>query len=152
MKTIADLPCACATARRAARALTQLYDGRLRQSQIEASQYALLSAIDRMNGANQATIGRMLELDKTSLSRNLQWLKRKGWIELSAADPSKNDGRERRFVLSAEGRQKLESAQPAWQAVQEQLRSELSAAEWETMWKVFRVVTQAAQRLRALQH
>jgi DNA-binding MarR family transcriptional regulator len=151
VKPIPDLPCACATARRAARALTQLYDGRLRQSQIEASQFTLLSAIDGMNGANQAAIGRMLDLDKTTLSRNLQWLKRRGWIELSPADPLKNDGRERRFVLSVQGKQKLESAQPAWRAAQEQLQSELTAAEWETMWKAFRVVTEAAQRLRANQ-
>jgi DNA-binding MarR family transcriptional regulator len=150
-KPIPDLPCACATARRAARALSQLYDGRLRHSQIEASQFTLLSAIDAMNGANQATIGRMLELDKTSLSRNLQWLKRKGWIELSPAAPSQRDGRERRFVLSAAGKQRLEAAQPAWRAAQEQLQSELSAAEWETMWKVFRVVTQAARRLQEKQ-
>jgi DNA-binding MarR family transcriptional regulator len=146
-----DLPCACATARRAARALTQLYDGRLRQSGIEASQFSLLSVIDAMNGANQAAIGRMLELEKTTLSRNLQWLKRKGWIESVPAGGSKTDGRERRFILSVAGKQCLESAKPAWRAAQEQLQSALTAAEWETMWKVFRVVTQAAHRRRVKQ-
>lgn len=150
-RTPHNLPCACATARRTARALTQLYDSSLRSSQIEASQFILLSAIDGLNGANQAAIGRMLDLDKTTLSRNLQWLKRKGWIESAPEDASRNDGRERRFVLSAAGKQHLEAAQPAWRAVQEQLRSELSAAEWETMWKVFRAVTQAVRRLQEKQ-
>jgi DNA-binding MarR family transcriptional regulator len=139
-----DLPCACATARRAARALTQLYDARLRQAQIEASQFTLLSVLDATRGCNQAVIGRMLDLDKTTLSRNLQLLKRNGWIESSPAD----DARERRFVLSSSGKQKLDAAQPAWQSAQEQLRAELSPTEWETMWKAFRVVTQAANRLR----
>jgi len=141
---IPDLACACATARRAARALTQAYDGRMRQSQIETSQFALLSALHACQGSNQAVIGRILDLEKTTLSRNLQWLKRKGWIELAPAD----DGRERRFVLTHAGRQKLESAQPAWRDAQEHLRSELSAADWETMWKIFRVVTEAAHRVQ----
>ena len=142
-----DLPCACATARRAARALTQLYDARMRPSQIEASQFTLLSVLDARKGCNQAVIGRMLDLDKTTLSRNLQWMKRKGWIESSPAD----DARERRFVLSSSGKQKLDAAQPAWHSAQEQLRAELSPTEWEAMWKAFRVVTRAANRLREKQ-
>ena len=142
-----DLPCACATARRAARALTQWYDARMRPSQIEASQFTLLSVLDAKQACNQAVIGRMLDLDKTTLSRNLQLLKRKGWIESSPAE----DGRERRFILSSAGKQRLAAAQPAWRDAQDQLRSELSAAEWETMWKAFRVVTQAANRLREKQ-
>lgn len=142
---IHDLPCACATARRAARALTQWYDARMRQGQLEASQFGLLSVLDATQGCNQAVIGRILDLDKTTLSRNLQLLKRKGWVEASPAD----DARERRFVLSDSGKQKLEAVQPAWRDAQEQLRAQLSPAEWETMWKAFRVVTQAANRLRA---
>jgi DNA-binding MarR family transcriptional regulator len=139
-----DLPCACATARRASRALTHLYDAHMRQSQLEASQFGLLSVLDATQGCNQAVIGRMLDLNKTTLSRNLQLLKRKGWIESSPAD----DARERRFVLSTAGKQRLEAAQPAWREAQDQLRSELTATEWEAMWKAFRAVTQAASRLR----
>jgi DNA-binding MarR family transcriptional regulator len=73
-----DLPCPCATARRMARLLTQLYDSHLRSAQIEASQFTLLSVLDGMPACNQQTLGRMMGFDKTTLSRNLKRLEQRG--------------------------------------------------------------------------
>src|SRR5262249_52995650 len=54
-----DLPdiskCACTTLRRAARLVTQLYDEELRRH-LPASQFALLSAIERRPGCNQSML------------------------------------------------------------------------------------------------
>lgn len=138
----ADLPCACATIRRAARAVTQLYASYLRASRIEGTQYSLLSMLGSFGPCSQTAIGRRFALDKTTLSRNLQLLRRKGWIETAAS----TDGRERRYTLSAAGRKRLETARPAWRQAQNRLRASMTAKEWNTMWKAFRIVTDAAQR------
>ena len=135
------MPCACATARRAARAVTQLYDSHLRANNIEGTQFALLSVLGSQGPCSQATIGHLFALDKTTLSRNLKLLKNKGWVEAAAAD----DGRERRFILSAAGKKRLAEAKPAWRRAQEQLRSSMTAKEWDAMWKAFRIVTKAAR-------
>ena len=66
---LVDLPCACATVRRAARAVTQLYDGHLRASDIEGTQFALLSVLKSQAPCSQAAISERFALDKTTLSR-----------------------------------------------------------------------------------
>jgi len=135
-----DLPCACATVRRAARAVTQLYDRHLRASDIEGTQFALLSVLKSQGPCSQAAIGERFALDKTTLSRNLTLLKNKGWIESAAAE----DGRERRYVLTAVGERRLGAARPAWRRAQEHLRSSMTEKEWDAMWKAFRALTTAA--------
>jgi len=113
----------------------------MRSAQIEASQFALLTVLDKQPGCNQEVIGRMLAFDKTTLSRNLKLLQRKGWIEPSPAE----DRRVRGFRVTTSGRERLDAAKSGWSKAQEQLRSKMGAGEWESMWKAFRAVTQAAR-------
>jgi|HubBroStandDraft_6_1064221.scaffolds.fasta_scaffold757871_1 DNA-binding MarR family transcriptional regulator len=139
-----DLPCACATARRMARVVTQLYDAHLRSAAIEASQFTLLSALEALPGCNQQTLGRMMGFDKTTLSRNLKRLEQRGWIEPSAG----KNRREHGFVLTGAGRERLAAAKPAWSQAQQQLQSTMSTGEWVAMWEAFRTVTRAAGKAR----
>src|SRR5437763_16590965 len=97
---VADLACACATVRRASRAVTVLYDRCLQGHGIEGPQFALLAMVDRTGPCCQAAIGRRFVLDKTTLSRNLKRLEQRGWIAMSAGV----DGREKRVALTPAGR------------------------------------------------
>jgi DNA-binding MarR family transcriptional regulator len=124
--------------------VTQLYDRRLHGAGIEASQFALLSVLDRMPGCSQAVQGRLLAMDKTTLSRNFKLLRRRGWIEPS---PGK-DERERGFRLTRAGRERLEAAKPLWKAVQERLQLIMGPRQWETSFKTLRALTQAAYAAR----
>ena len=132
--TLPEIECACATVRRAARLLTQLYDEELRES-VQASQFALLSALEKRPGCNQAILSRALAFDKTTLSRNLSLMQKKGWIRVAAAE----DRRERGFCLTAAGKKLLERAQ-------NRLRSAMTSQQWDSMWQVLRYVTDAAYR------
>ena len=142
---LTEFSCACATARQVSRVLTQLYDSRLRGTGIEAPQFALLLTLDKQGPCSQAALGRRYAIDKTTVSRNLKLLERNGWIE----SPPANDTRERRFTLTAAGRKRLVAAKPEWKKAQEQLRSGMTAAQWDAMWRVFRIVTSAAQTARS---
>ena len=139
------LPCACASVRRASRLLSQLYDGELREHDLEATQYALLGVLSAMPGRSQQEIGTALGMDKTTLSRNLQLLRRRGWLETVAGE----DARERRLQLSPQGRQRLVAAQPSWKRAQDRVKRELSAAEWAKVWEAIGLLTQAAGRATA---
>lgn len=143
-EALVEFPCACATVRRAARAVTQLYDGHLRDAGIEGTQFALLSALSSHGPCSQAAIGHRFALDKTTLSRNLKLLKLKGWIEAADAE----DSRERRYVLTAAGEKRLAAARPAWRRAQEHLRSSLTAKEWDALWKLLHAMTAAAKAAR----
>ena len=142
-RPLTDLACACATARQAARVLTQLYDQRLRGTGMEAPQFALLVTLSNEGPCSQATLGRRYALDKTTVSRNLKVLERNGWIR--SLVPS--DKRERRFALTPGGRRQLAAARPAWKAAQAHVRSALGAEQWDGMFRTLAAVTAAAQRL-----
>lgn len=142
---VAEIPCACAAARRAARALTQFYDAHLRVSGVETTQFSLLAVLGSGDSFSQAALSRRFSLDKTTLSRNLRLLRNKGWIEVSPAP----DGRERRYLLTPSGRKSLAKARPEWQRAQAELRSILSERAWQQMFRSFRIVTMASQTARA---
>lgn len=134
------IPCACVAARRAARAVTQLYDRHLRATGVEAPQFALLAVMQALGPSSQTAIGRTLALDKTTLSRNLKVMHRNRWIETAPAD----DARQRRYRLTLLGQQRLAQARPKWRRAQQRLQDSMSEAEWTAMWKAFAVVTAAA--------
>jgi DNA-binding MarR family transcriptional regulator len=142
--SVEGIVCACATIRRASRAVTQLYDKWLRDHGIEGPQFALLAMLERLGECNQTTMGQRLDLDKTTLSRNLRLLKQRGWIDVAAG----TDARERRVALTTGGRRQLAAAKPAWRKAQAQLRSALNEHDWNTMLRVLDGVTDAARRAR----
>ncbi|MGH9143969.1 MAG: MarR family winged helix-turn-helix transcriptional regulator, partial [Vicinamibacterales bacterium] len=127
--------------RQAARALTQLYDGRLRRIGMQAPQFALLMTLNGHSASSQIALGRRYGLDKTTVSRNLKWLSNMGWIESSAG----GDSRTRAFRLTAEGRRRLAAALPEWKKAQAQLRAALTEEQWHAMFRAFRTVANAAR-------
>jgi DNA-binding MarR family transcriptional regulator len=140
----ADLRCACAAARQAARILTQLYDRKLRGADVEAPQFAMLMTLDRLGPCSQADLGRRYALDKTTMSRNLKLLQGRGWIEAA----SSSDRRQRRFGLTDAGRKRLREAKPLWNKAQSQLRQALSGEQWEEMFRMFQKVAVAARNMQ----
>ena len=136
-----DLPCACATARRTALALTRMYDACLRSAGLEVPQFALLNMLAKAGPSSQAAMGRQFALDKTTLSRNLKALAKKGWVKAAPGA----DARERRFVVTAAGRARVAAARPGWQKAQRFVRASMPPHDWEAMWRVMRALTEAAQ-------
>ncbi|HEX5411043.1 MAG TPA: MarR family transcriptional regulator [Terriglobia bacterium] len=80
------LPCACANLRRAARAVTRLYNGELQRDGIEVTQFTLLMALNKTGAIPQGALGRLLALDSTTLTRMLDLMKRRGWVQAKEGD------------------------------------------------------------------
>lgn len=139
----ASLGCACATARQLARVLTQLYDGHLRRAGVEAPQFALLMALQKGGPCRQSELGQRHALDKTTVSRNLKVLARKGWIAFEGT----TDRRERHVALTAAGRARLRRASTQWSRAQRALRSAMPEEQWRALFDNFRAVLAAAQPL-----
>lgn len=136
-----DLGCACASIRRAARLVTQLYSREMGPD-IEPSQFALLSVLHRRPGCGQMSLGRVLGLDKTTLSRNLRLMKKNGWIEPALTE---DDRRERGYRLTEAGKKLVAATKPAWERAQGKLRASVGADEWEIAKNVFDRIAAAAQ-------
>lgn len=139
-----EISCACANARRAARLVSKLYAQEMGKA-LEPGQFALLSVLNGMPGRGQSPLARNLGLDKTTLSRNLLLMQKRGWIERVSGD----DQRERGYRLTPKGGRLLAEARPRWQKAQEKFRAAMTPAEWEAMMSAFRAVGRAVQKAQA---
>ncbi len=137
-----ELPCACASLRRASRAVTQLCDDELRASGLRSTQFTLLQVLAITGSITQGRLGELLSLDSSTLTRTLRPLVGRGWVR---SVPGR-DRRERLFQLTPAGRRKLEDARPSWERAQQRLRKALGAGDWQGMQSVLLGVTEAAQR------
>lgn len=106
--------------RRLSRAVTEIYDAKLRPFGITAVQFSLLEIIGRMQPTTRADIARKQELDKSTLSRDLKSIFWDGWVEEVRQGAN---GRSRPIALTKAGRQLLLDAESARRTAQEEVTS-----------------------------
>jgi DNA-binding MarR family transcriptional regulator len=121
--------CACFNLRKAARAVTQLYEAALAPSGMHATQFSVLVALAVADGAPLSRVAEGLVMDRTTLTRNLRPLARRGWVRIEEGE----DRRERNVGLTRSGRVALERALPLWQQAQARLQEQLGDARWARM-------------------
>jgi DNA-binding MarR family transcriptional regulator len=108
--------CRCLAARRYARAVTRLFENKLRPHGLRATQFSVLAALALVGPTGVTELAGMLGLERTTLTRVAAVLERNGWISVGRED----DGRRRPFRLTGGGRRKVEGAFPAWKEAQDQ--------------------------------
>jgi DNA-binding MarR family transcriptional regulator len=135
------MPCACATLRRAARAVSQVYGRKMRECGLEITQFTLLQVLHSGGELTQGGLGEILAMDSTTLSRTLRLLEKR---DLIAVRPGR-DRRERLWRITRAGERTLDRAQSSWQEAQTLLRQALGEAGWKTMMTWADTVTVAAQ-------
>jgi DNA-binding MarR family transcriptional regulator len=96
------------------RVVTKLYDDALRPLDLKASQLDLLVVTAKLGLAQPAKICGLLQLDTSTLSRNVGRLRAKGWVELVPGA----DARTQPFRLTVRGGNLLQRALPAWEQTQ----------------------------------
>src|SRR5512136_3467529 len=106
MPAMDPVACYCANARRAALALTALYDGALAPHGLKVTQFSLLHAVRRRGAPNLTALAEATGLDRSTLGRNLRLLEAAGFVALSLGD----DQRDRRVALTGDGRSRLREA------------------------------------------
>jgi DNA-binding MarR family transcriptional regulator len=121
--------CVAFNLRKAARSVTQLYDGALRDAGVRSTQLALLVATAKYQ---PVSIGRLAELtvtDSSTLSRSLRVMRSRAWVTVS-----KRSQQRQRFVqLTAGGRRALARALAAWRQIQARLVRQIGAREWRRL-------------------
>ena len=100
------------------RVITNIYDDALRPLDLKVSQMNVLVAAAKMGTARPAAVCERLHLDVSTLSRNVERMKGRGWLEVVPDE----DGRSQPFRLTPQGRKLLEKAVPAWSAAQQQVK------------------------------
>jgi DNA-binding MarR family transcriptional regulator len=124
-----ELPCICASLRRAARAVSRVYEAELRSSPLTGPQLTLLQVLARTGSVTQGQLGHALAIDSTTLSRTLKPLEAGRLIRI---DPGR-DRRERHLHLTSEGKRQLQRALPAWERAQQRLKTTLGGHRWRAL-------------------
>jgi len=106
--------CACANLRKAARAVTQVFDDALAPSGLKVTQFTLLVTSRLMRESTINDLAERMVIDRTTLSRNLKPLVRSGLLEVRRGE----DGRTRLVRITPAGEHALEVAYPLWQQAQ----------------------------------
>ena len=132
-----DDPCLCTSLRQAALAVTQIYDEALEPSGLKITMFRLLRRISDAGGPTISELARIVDLDRSTLGRNLKVLKRLGYVQLAGGE----DERSKIVVLTAKGKTKLEKAVPLWDKAQRSMQARLGderAAVFRILSKVTR--------------
>lgn len=103
------------------RVITNIYDDAFRPLDLKVSQMSILVATAKLGTARPTEICEHLHLDVSTLSRNVERMKARGWLEVVPDE----DGRSQPFRLTPQGRKLLEQAMPAWREAQQQVKKVL---------------------------
>lgn len=128
--------CIATRVRQLSRIITRVYDDALRAHGITASQFTLLTQLAQQDSITAAEIGFSLDIEKSTLSRNLKRLLALGHIIM---DPPAGR-RGRGLHLTPRGQAVIKEAYPLWLAAQKRTTEVMGANSRSTLDQL---VTQA---------
>jgi DNA-binding MarR family transcriptional regulator len=106
--------CLAARVRRLNRVVTSFYEAALRPLDLKVSQFTILILTAQAGLAKPSAICELLDLEASTLSRNVERMRARGWLEVVPGE----DARTQPFRLTAKGRSLLDAALPAWEEAQ----------------------------------
>ena len=122
-KKVASLGQSCPLGhlRKATRIMEHIFDETLRPSGLRGSQLAVLAVTALVGPTNMSSMAERLVMDRTTLTRNLKPLERRGLIKIATGE----DRRTRDVSLTAEGERVMAQVMPLWEAAQNLVIQEL---------------------------
>ena len=106
--------CSSEKLRSLSRRVSQHFDRIVGVAGLKTTQYSLLSNIVRLGRVRPGELAALLEMDASTLTRNLQPLVAQGWVLVGPGD----DGRTRFVSATDSGREKRAAAQREWKKAQ----------------------------------
>jgi DNA-binding MarR family transcriptional regulator len=113
--------CTAFRLRKLTRRLTQHYDACLAPAGLRVTQYSLLSMLVHNPPLAMAELAQRMEMDRTTLTRNLQLLTAAGLVEAATGA----DARTRLVTVSGSGREAWGEARPLWRRAQNEVNAAL---------------------------
>ena len=121
--TLGDPACTGALLRRAMRRMTQIYDDALRPFDLKLTQYSVLANLAQNPGISITDLADRLEIDRTTLSRNLGPLQKRGLIAIDTV----GTGRRRQLAVTENGMELIRQVYPSWRTAEFKVRGLLGS-------------------------
>lgn len=104
-----------------ARLVTSIFDQALRPLGVSVGQVNHLVVLARMSPLSSLDVARVLAIEASTVSRNLDRMRMQGWIETSAGE----DPRTYEWRLTPAGKSLLRRLHPVWREAQQRVEERL---------------------------
>jgi DNA-binding MarR family transcriptional regulator len=131
------------------RVISAIYDEALAPLDLKGSQVNVLSTLAHRGPSAQTDLCALLKMDKSTLSRNIERMRKRGWLEAELA----GDHRTHTVSLTPKGSQLLRDAYPLWRKAQEEAARRMGqegVAALETLMKRLGALGGSRERISAL--
>jgi DNA-binding MarR family transcriptional regulator len=118
--------CASFNFRRAARAVTSLYDRAFEPFGIRSTQFSILIGIAKTQPTSISALSDLLVIDGSTLTRSLRLLRKQGLLSIS----DRCTKRQRFLTLTLKGERTLAASLSAWRKAQDRFVQALGADYW----------------------
>jgi len=119
--------CAAYQFRRTSRAVARLYDTAIASSGLRSTQFAILTAIAKLQPVPISRVAAILMIDTTTMTRSLRLLQKDGLIEIAP----RGVRRQRLLTLTSKAEKALAVAVPLWRNAQARFLASLGAKPWK---------------------
>ena len=136
--------CAHFSLKKAVRSVTQRYDEALGRVDLRISQFTLLVSSSLAGPSSISDLAEQLAMDRTTLSRNVQPLVKRGLLELKR---SQADSRTRLVEITPAGERLLVEAYPLWKEAQREVTQTFDKDAYEHLLKGMQTLRAAGEGL-----
>jgi DNA-binding MarR family transcriptional regulator len=109
--------CVVYRVRMLSRVITGIYDEALAGVGMKVSQFTVLVAATNREKSKPAELAKHLQMDESTLSRNVERMCARGWLRLEADA----DGRSHQIAVTDKGLALIRKGYPAWQKAQDEV-------------------------------
>jgi DNA-binding MarR family transcriptional regulator len=113
--------CVGGSVRKLNRMVTAIYDDKLADTGLKTSQFSVLVSVANREEARPAELTKLLQMDESTLSRNVERMCARGWLRLKRDQ----DRRSHLIVLTDKGKALIRQSLPAWQQAQDEVSKSL---------------------------
>jgi DNA-binding MarR family transcriptional regulator len=103
--------------------VSAIYDSALADSGLKTSQFSVLVAVENRERVRPAELIKLLQMDESTLSRNVERMCARGWLRLERGE----DRRSHLIEITGKGRGLIRKCIPAWERAQEEISQRLGA-------------------------
>ncbi len=122
--------CTCFRLRRLTRRVTAVYNRALAPTGLRVTQYSVLAGLRGSAPVPLSLLAERLDLDRTTLTRNLKPLIEAGWVQV---DQHAHDARVRLVTLTPGGEAHLQAARTHWKRAQQEVSATIGENQLATL-------------------
>ena len=121
--------CTCFNLRKASRVITQLFDRAMKPYGLRGTQFSILAVLSAAGPETITRISDILEMDRTTLTRNLKPMEKTDMIRLVQGE----DPRSKKVLITPKGRKTFVSVFPLWEKTQNRIINKLGDERFRTL-------------------